>query len=806
MVRKVGFVALLAAMFGLVSATYFRVAVKAARPQRRGRNVLEPDDIDEHRRAVLRGNRRSEANRRNDRGPVEDGFRLEHMLLQLKRSNQQEQALEAYLGEIQDHNSPNFHRWLTAAELGATYGVSDDNIGRIVEWLESHGIQVNVVYPNHMLLDISGTAAQLRRALRVRIHYLDVDGERRFANMNNPEIPEALAPFIAGIVSLHNFRPRPMYRVRPDYTFNPGTGNKYAVVPADLATIYNLNPLFSQGISGQGQTIAVVEDSDVFSTADWTTFRATFGLSPYVSGSFTQVHPGATCTDPGVTADDGEAIIDAEYASAAAPSAAIQVASCANAATFGGLIALQNLLNGASPPAIVSIGYGDCEANNGAAANAAFNAAYQQAAAQGVSVFVSSGDEGPASCDSKATRATHGIGASGYASTPNNVAVGGTDFIDTFNNANSTYWSATNSAIDGSALSYVPEIPWNDSCAGVLLATFSGNPTTFGTGGFCNATAGQQFLTTASGSGGPSGCATGTAATSGVVSGSCAGYAKPAWQVGLFGNPNDGVRDLPDVSLFAGNGLWGHYYIFCLSDLTAGRGGAACTGAASGWSKAGGTSFAAPILAGIQALVNQRVNARHGNPNPTYYAIANTEYGASGNSNCNSSTQPLLRRGLSTTCVFYDVTQGDIDLNCNGTNNCFIPSGSEGVLNTGQITSLAVTAGGSGYTSAPACAISAPDNSSAYSSYSGGVQATCTATVSGGSVTSVSIGTAGAGYVANPICTLTGGGGSGATCSATSAVNGSSGYQPAFPATRGWDFATGIGTVNAYNLVFSPNW
>ena len=235
-------------------------------------------------------------------------------------------------------------------------------------------------------------------------------------------------------------------------------------------------------------------------------------------------------------------------------------------------------------------------------------------------------------------------------------------------------------------------------------------------------------------------------------------------------------------------------------------GGAPCTGAPSGWSGAGGTSFSSPILAGIQALVNQKVAARQGNPNPTYYAIAQSEYGASGSSNCNSSTQPLLPRGLSTTCVFYDVTQGDIDLDCRSTYNCYIPSGTNGVLNTGKITSVALGAGGSGYPSATTCTIAAPDNSTAYAGYTGGVQATCTATVSGGHVTAVTLGTAGAGYVTNPVCTLSGSGGSGATCSATSTVNSATGYEPALPATDGWDFATGIGTINAYNLVYSPNW
>jgi len=289
-----------------------------------------------------------------------------------------------------------------------------------------------------------------------------------------------------------------------------------------------------------------------------------------------------------------------------------------------------------------------------------------------------------------------------------------------------------------------------------------------------------------------------------VVSGTCAGWAKPSWQSGLVGNPNDGVRDIPDVSLFSSNGLWSHYLIVCYTD-TAG-GGSACGGNPATWAGGGGTSFAAPMMAGIQSLVNQRVGARSGNPNAVYYAIASAEYGASGSSQCNSSTQPLPRRGVSSSCVFYDVTQGDIDVNCTGTHNCFRTTGTDGVLTTGAITTLSLTAAGSGYTSAPTCTISAPANST--TAYNGGTaasQATCTAGINVGThvLNSITLNNAGNGYVTNATCTLSGTG-SGATCFA-SAV-GVSTYQAGFPATTGWDFATGIGTVNAYNLVFASNW
>jgi subtilase family serine protease len=376
------------------------------------------------------------------------------------------------MAEQQDKNSANYHRWLSSAEFGEKFGAAPADIEVVTRWLTSKGFEINLVYSGGMVIDFSGTAGQLRDAFQTELHNLVVHGVRHVANIRHPQIPAALAPAVVGIASLHDFLPRPMYKPRPNYT--AANSSLLAVVPAALATIYNLNPLFKAGYSGKGQTVVVIENTNVYSTADWTTFRTAFGLSTYTTGTFTQVHPApptgpSNCANPGVNGDDGEAILDAEYASAA-----IELASCADTqTTFGGLIAVQNIINAkTTPPAIISISYGECEAYNGATANAAYNAIFEQAAAEGVSVFVSSGDEGAASCD--AAKATHGINVSGFASTPYNVAVGGTDFGDSYAGSTSAYWNSTNTSAFGSAKSYIPEIPWNDSCAGSLLSSYEG--------------------------------------------------------------------------------------------------------------------------------------------------------------------------------------------------------------------------------------------------------------------------------------------------------------------------------------------
>jgi subtilase family serine protease len=716
---------LLAVCLSVVLTSFFTLAVPTVQAQNSG-PVLIHQNVDDSKLVVLSGNLRPEASKKNDRGAVPDSYRMEHMMLQLRRSAEQEVQLQKLIDELHDSSSPLFHQWLTAREYGEQFGLAQQDLDTISRWLESRGFTVNAVYENRLLIDFSGTADKVRNAFHTEIHRLNVSGVEHIANMSEPRIPAALAEAVVGVVSLHDFSPHTMYKAKVDYTFTSGGNTYYAVVPADLGTIYNLNPLFKAGLSGQGQTIALIEDSNVYSTSDWSTFRSVFGLSSYSGGSLTQVHPARSkgsnnCTDPGATTDDGEATLDVEYASAAAPSAAIELASCADTSTtFGGLIALQNLLNAkAAPPAVMSMSYGECEASNGATMNAAFSAAYQQAVTEGVSMFVSSGDSGAASCSAGYPNwAVSGVGVSGFASTPYNVAVGGTDFGDTYAGTNTSYWSSTNNSYYGSALSYVPEIPWNDTCASQLIAQFYGYGQTYGDSGFCYSAEGMNFWKdgggTSAGSGGPSGCSTGQAAQPGIVGGTCAGAPKPSWQ-SLVGVPSDGVRDLPDVSLFAANGVWTHYFPFCITDPSYGY---TCSGTPDTWAGGGGTSFASPIMAGIQALVNQKTGERQGNPNPTYYKLAGSEYGASGDSSCDST----LGKTASSSCTFYDVTLGDIDLPCQGY-NCYWP-------NAAESTPVDPTVG----------VLSTSNN----------------------------------------------------------------GYQPAFAATTGWDFATGIGSVNAANLV--NNW
>ncbi len=648
--------------------------------------VVEP--IDDAKLVQLHGNIHPMARHEFDHGAVDPQLPMERILLLLKRSPEQEAALEAFMTRQLDAKSPDFHHWLEPQEFGKLYGPSDADIAAVSSWLANHGFTVNKVSNGRIFLEFSGTAAMVQKAFHTEIHGYTVHGQEHIANNAEPAIPQALAPVVAGVVSLHNFFHQPLHRdmgsfrrdqktgkwtpENPDAMarplFNvPVTGGTFELVsPYDFATIYNVAPLWTAGIDGTGQTIAIAGRSDI-SLTDVATFRSSFGLA---ANAPTIIVNG---TDPGIpSADDKvENTLDVEWSGAVAKGATIKFVTTASTATTDGAVvsALYIIDNKVAP--IMSFSYGSCELAEGTAGNAANNSMWQMGAALGITEFVASGDQGSAACDGGGTApfgASFGLEVSGTSSTPYDVAVGGTDL--NWANQATTYWSATNAANGSSALGYMPEVPWNGSCASddvELLLGFTAAG--YDEEGSCEYMVVNNFdiglVNVVGGTGGMSSC---TAPTSTTVASCTGGYAKPTWQTGT-GVPADGKRDVPDVSLFASSGALNSAYVICDSDT------APCTfsNATDAVSQAvGGTSVASPAMAGIMALVlQQEGGVAQGLPNPVFYTLAAKDNLTS----CNSNTA-----AAGNACIFYDVTSDNNKVPCTpGAPNCTLTVGTDSV-------------------------------------------------------------------------------------------------------------------------------
>jgi subtilase family serine protease len=605
-----------------------------------GSRITTP--IDDRVRITLKGNVRPLAQPRFDLGTVADSFPAERMFLLLQRSAEREDALLQFLQDVHRQDSLTYHKWLTPEQFGELYGPDDAEIAAVTGWLQGHGFSIARVTKGKTAIEFSGNAGQLREAFHTEIHTYLVGGVEHHANNSDPQIPAALAPVVAGITPLNDFQPksyieflgkatydRSTRKLVPQWTFPSGQDLLY-LGPGDFALQYDLNPLYAAGITGTGVTIGLIGASNVDPTVV-ATYRSFFGLPP---NPLNVVIDGA---DPGQNYAVVESYLDVELSGAAAPGATINLYTSAGTSLQNGLyLAAQRAVDD-DEASVLSTSYGECEQDLGSAGNQFWAGLWEQAAAQGQTAFVSAGDGGPAGCDdfNSAQVAQYGVAMNGFASTPWNVAVGGTDFYySSYNGTSSaqqtqieTYWDTVATIFPTtSLLQPVPEQPWNRP---------------FGLNLYDGGVYNPSSSTIVAGSGGPSNCSTGVEASDGTYSSCTGGYPKPAWQSGT-GVPADGVRDLPDVSLFAAAGENDTLYAFCTfegecvvsdGDLTI--------------SLAGGTSASSPSMAGIMALVNQK-------------------YGPQGQANFR--LYPLAAQHPT---VFHDVTVGSNVVPCQqGSPNC----------------------------------------------------------------------------------------------------------------------------------------
>ena len=559
---------------------------------------------------TLKGNRHPLATVANDRGEVSADLAMNRMLLILRPSD--EPGLRRLIAEQQDRSAPGFHRWLSPEEFAARFGAAQDDRETVTRWLQGRGFHVNRVSRGGLAIEFSGTAGQIKEAFHTAIHSYLVAGARHYANAADPQIPASLAHVVAGVSTLHNFEKPSPIRVlgtatrvansslwQPQFTFQGPASTFHYVAPGDFSKIYNTAPLYKSGTDGTGESIAIVGRSNIL-LSDMQIFRLAFGL-PANDPQIIVDGP-----DPGDfigSSDETEADLDVEWSGAIAPKATIKyVVSASTNATDGVDLSAEYIVDNDLAP-VMTTSFGQCESLLGQAENTFYNNLWAQAAAEGITAIVSTGDSGAAGCDSPYYGpAAGGAAVSGLASTPFNVAVGGTEFNE--NGADSSYWSATNGTDQSSVLGYIPEEVWNESCSD---ATQCLSITLFASAG------GASSL-----------------------------YAKPAWQVAP-GVPSDGKRDVPDVSLAAAAQHDG--YLLC-------QAGTCLTGSKGELVAAevvGGTSAAAPTFAAIMALVVQSTQSRQGQADFVLYPLAAAQNAGS----CNASASPQSG------CIFNDITQGN---------------------------------------------------------------------------------------------------------------------------------------------------
>ncbi len=538
-------------------------------------------------RAVLPGGRAAWAQTRNDLGSVPDDLALDHLSVMLQRSPERQQAYDRLLLEQQDPSSPNYHRWLSPTEIGDEFGATQHDIDALSSWLGTQGLKVNAVANNRVQIHFSGRAADVARTFDTRLHYYQTGSEKRMASTRAPSIPAAFSAVVKSIVGLTPVKLRPAHQfssplsMRAHDGIQPASTNcqsgvcSYSIFPDDFSTIYNVNPVYQQGIDGSGQSIAIISRQRV-SEPDVMNFQKLAGLPtkyPVVIIPPAGVDPGPpattcnadttvtpNCSKPGdAVGDQGEATLDVQRAGSVAPGATIKLIVSGKNVDDGLYIAMEYAIDTNPPPAqILSISYGTCEADNDQGAANYVDGYFSQAAMEGISVFVSSGDGGVAGCASLDSAPTSGeafstnlLCASSHA-----TCVGGTEFADSVNPG--LYWNSSNGANYASALGYIPEGAWNDP------VNAKGNTQMAATGG-----------------------------------GASIFMPVPSWQKGLASASTVG-RHTPDVS-FAASAQEGYFTYFLLS---------------------GGTSASTPSMAGVAALLNQKTGSAQSNLNPHLYALA----------------------------------------------------------------------------------------------------------------------------------------------------------------------------------------
>jgi subtilase family serine protease len=604
----------------IAACSLFAISSPAQRPVARITTVV--DDAD---RTTIYGTHPVMARTEDDAGRVPLGSKFEGISIAFSRTPAQEADLQALLAAQQDPTSPLYAKWLTPDEFGARFGLADSDIAKVQSWLGQHGFTEFSVSRSKNRISFSGTVEQVEAAFGTEMHYYKVNGETHFAPSRDVSVPAALSSVVQTVTNLSSFRPKshisgrgPRRVVSPDFTSSQ-SGNHF-LTPKDVATIYDINPAYKAGYNGAGQSIAVVGQSAIV-LSDIEHFQTAAGFAVKDPTLVLVPNTGTATIRSG---DEAESDLDLEYTSTIASGATIYFVYVGNNANSGVFDSIQFAVTNKTAP-IISVSYGLCEAALGSSGYSSLNAILAQAASQGQSVIVASGDSGSTDCYGETgltTAQQQALAVDFPGSSQYVTAIGGTEFpAADVASTNTTYWqAASGSDLVSSALSYIPEQVWNDDST-ARLSSSGGGVSTF--------------------------------------------TPKPSWQTGVPGIPSGTFRLVPDISLSSSPNNAG--YLFCSSDSSNGVTGS-CTNGFRDSSNvnltvAGGTSFAAPVFAGMLALINDKLNSTgQGVINSTLYTLAanSATYASafhditSGGNQCTAGTKICSTAGASQ----YPATSG----------------------------------------------------------------------------------------------------------------------------------------------------
>jgi subtilase family serine protease len=604
----------------------------------------------------IQGSQHPLAKAEYDAGRMPASTKLKGMSVVFNRSAAQQADLNGLMAAQQDPASPLYHQWLTPDQFAARFGMAQADIEKVQGWLEQQGFSIDSVARSKSLIRFSGTTGQVEQAFQTEMHYYTVGGEKHFAASTALSIPAAIAPTVAAVMNLSDFKPHAMHvrsnNVQPRSNFTSGVTGSVFFAPGDIKLIYDLNPLLNASINGTGQSIAIVGQSSV-AVSDIEAFQAAAGLTVKDPTMVPVPGSGSAVTFSG---DESESDLDLEWSGAIAPGADIFFVFTGNNNNFGVFDSLAYAVD-EKIGNIISISYGACEPANSSSQLLALDAIIQQGVTQGQTVVSASGDAGSTSCYVSSTTTSptlsvqEGLAVNYPASSQYVTGVGGTEISQSnsaYYTAGSAYWAAETAGTDilTSALKYIPEVVWNDD-----VAAIQGGNTSLSAGG-----GGVSTLYTS----------------------------KPSWQTGVPGIPSDGKRDVPDVSLFSSPQFVP--YLYCTSDTSAWNTGQAAScnsgfrdSSTQNLTLAGGTSFATPIFAGMVAILNQEKGYTSGQGllNPTLYTLASNSatYATAfhdittGNNECPSSLGANFCSGSATSHYAagtgYDLATGlgSVDLN-----------------------------------------------------------------------------------------------------------------------------------------------